>query len=98
MAKKLKSVFQDRLDNCFYTDNPLVHRHHILGGSNRAKSEKYGYVVALRYDLHIYGKESIHENPNTGKDLELKQMAQRHFLENHGTQEEWLAEFGRSYL
>ena len=97
MAKKIKSVFQNSLNYCFYSDSPQVHRHHIFGSFNRTKSEKYGYVIAVRHDLHIYGKESIHENPNSGKDLELKQMAYNHFLENHGTRDDFIAEFGRAY-
>lgn len=47
MSKKLKSVFTDNMDECIFTGSTTVERHHIFGGSNRKKSEKYGFVVPL---------------------------------------------------
>ena len=94
--KRLWSVFTDDMDHCFFTGYSKVERHHIFGGSNRKRSEKYGYVVPLRPDLHPNGVFA-------GKDAKeidsyLKQMAQRDFEEKHGTREEFIKEFGKSHL
>lgn len=35
---------------------------------------------------------------NKELDLKFKRMAQEHFEENHGTREEFIREFDRSYL
>lgn len=98
MAKKLWSVFTDDMQHCYFTGTPQCHRHHIFYGSLRKKSEEYGFVIPIAYYLHEFGKDSIHENPNKGVDLKLKQMAQTYFEENNGTREEFMSIFGRSWL
>ena len=60
MAKRLTSVFTDDMDRCFFTGSTCVERHHIFGGSNRKLSEKYGFVVPLRPDLHPNGQVLTH--------------------------------------
>lgn len=94
--KKLWSVFTDDMDTCFYTGSPYIERHHIFGGSNRQRSEEYGFVIPLRYDLHPNGANAS----QAGKllDSELKQMAQKYYEENIGTREEFTSEFGKNYL
>jgi hypothetical protein len=39
----------------------------------------------------------VHAKPNQGIDLELKQMAERKFLENH-SMDEWRGAFMKNYL
>lgn len=96
MSKKLKSVFTDDMDHCYYTGYAPVERHHIFGGSRKAASEKYGYVVPLRPDLHPNG---VHAGQAAKMvDASLKMMAQRHFELNHGTRKEFIEEFGKSYI
>lgn len=97
MAKRLKSVFTCDMDRCIFTGSPYVERHHIFGGSNRAASEEYGFVVPLRYDLHPNGARA---DPNKSEliDKQLKLMAQKYFENFYGTREEFMAIFGRSYL
>lgn len=97
MVKRLKSVFTDDMDSCIFTGSTQVERHHILGSFNRAKSEKYGFVVPLRYDLHPNGARA---DPRYAKeiDIHLKRMAQEYYESNIGTREEFIQEFGRSYL
>lgn len=96
MSKKLKSVFTDDMDHCYYTGNAPVERHHIFGGSRKAASEKYGYVVPLRPDLHPNGVFAGQAARTV--DIALKTMAQRHFEENHGTRAEFISIFGKSYI
>lgn len=97
MAKKLKSVFTCDMDHCMFTGSPYVERHHIFGGSNRAASEKYGFIAPLRYDLHPNGARADH-NKSELVDRQLKLVAQKYFENFYGTREEFIAIFGRSYL
>lgn len=98
MAKKLRSVFTDDMEHCYFTGTQYCHRHHIFYGPYRSKSEKYEFVVPLAYYLHEFEKGSVHDNPNTGLDLELKQMAQTYYEEHIGNREEFRADFGKSWL
>lgn len=96
MGKKLKSVFTDDMDHCMFTGYPGVERHHIFGGSNRKRSEKYGFVAPLRPDLHPNG---VHAGPDAKTiDLILKMKAQVYFEERYGTRDDFIREFGKSYL
>ena len=73
-------------------------RHHIFGGSNRKKSEKYGLVVWLcHHDCHIFGKEAVHRNADNMQWLhEYGQILAMD--ENGWTTEEFIMEFGKNYL
>lgn len=97
MSKKLTSVFTDDIDHCIFTGSNRVERHHIFGGANRKRSEKYGFVVPLRPDLHPNG---VFADRSKAKaiDTRLKQMAQRYFEKNIGTRDYFRQEFGKSYL
>ena len=68
--------------------------HHIFPGSRRKTSEKYGYLYRVRPAIHQF----IHDNPNRGIDLMLKQTAQKHFEAHYGNRKDFIREFGRSYL
>jgi hypothetical protein len=86
------------MEHCIETGTPHCHRHHIFGASNRNKSEKYGFVIPIAYYLHEFQEGSIHNNPNEGLDLKWKQKAQTYFEEHYGTREDFIREFGKSYL
>ena len=90
---KVKSVFQDEKE-CFVCKSPAVEEHHIFQGSFRNNSEKYGLKVYLCTKHHT-GAEGVH--PNHGMLEALKRMAQARFEKTH-TREEFIKEFGRSYL
>ena len=93
---KLWSVFTDDMDSCIYTGSPLVERHHIFGASNRKRSEKYGFVVPLRYDLHPNGASA--SQAGSLLDIKLKQKAQEYYEQHYGTREDFIKEFGKNYL
>lgn len=94
--KKLKSVFTTDMDHCFFTGTNRVERHHIFGGSNRARSEKYGFVIPLAPNLHPNG---VHAGPDSKLiDTRLKQMAQEYYETHYGSRQQFIKEFGRSYL
>ena len=89
-------MFTDDMDHCFFTGYTQVERHHIFGGANRKKSEKYGFVVPLRPDLHPNGVFAGKDAKSV--DYRLKELAQIYWEENIGTREEFRQEFGRNYL
>ena len=73
-------------------------RHHIFGGSNRKKSERYGLVVDLcHHDCHIFGMYAAHNNKDTMRMLH--EYGQRKAMEEQNwTTEDFIREFGRNYL
>lgn len=94
--KRLRSVFTDDMDHCYFTGTAPVERHHIWGGANRKNSEKYGFVIPLRPDLHPNGAQV---GKNAAEiDMKLKQMAQEYFEEHYGTRDEFRRIFGKSVL
>ena len=94
--KKRWSVFTDDMDHCYFTGYAPVERHHIFGGCNRKNSEKYGFVIPLRPDLHPNGALA---GKNVAEiDLNLKQMAQIYFEEHYGTRDDFREIFGKSVL
>lgn len=73
--------------------------HHIFPGNGRRKKcEEYGFVVALEPRYHNMSNYSVHAVPNAGLDLQLKQMAQEYYESHYGGREDFIKEFGRSYL
>lgn len=98
MAKiKLWSVFTDDMNTCIYTGSNVVERHHIFGGANREKSTMYGFVVPLRPDFHPNG---VYADKGIAKlvDIALKQRAQTYYENYMGSREDFIKEFGRSWL
>lgn len=94
--KMLTSVFTDDMEHCYFTGASPVERHHIFGGANRKRSEKYGFVIPLRPDLHPNG---VHAGKNAKEiDTKLKCMAQEYYEKHYGTREQFRKEFGKSYL
>lgn len=73
-------------------------RHHIFGGTNKKKSEKYGLVVDLcHHRCHENGKDAVHRNSETM--LRLHQEGQRRVMEEQGwSKEDFIREFGKNYL
>lgn len=94
--KKLWSIFTDDMEHCFYTGKAPVERHHIFGAYNRNRSEEYGYVIPLSPELHPNGAQATDDARQL--DLILKRMAQAHYEEHHGTREDFIREFNKSYL
>lgn len=91
--KRLWSVFTTNMDMCYFTGSNAVERHHIWGGPNRKRSEKYGFVIPLRPDLHPNGAHAGKQAKAI--DRKLKQMAQDYYLQHYGSKEEFISEFGK---
>lgn len=84
--------------NCFWCGRwDELERHHIFGGPNRKKSEKYNLVVDLCARCHREGPEAAHKNRDTA--LKLHQYGQRKYMEQKpATTEMFISEFGKNYL
>lgn len=96
--KKCWSILTEDMHSCYITHLPVVHIHHIFNGSRKAASEERGFLVPLHPTLHIYGPDSVHQAPNRGLDLMLKQKCQGYYETHYGTREQFIQEFGKSYL
>lgn len=73
-------------------------KHHIFGGANRKKSEKYGLTVYLCHgSCHLSGARAVH-NCRATMDA-LHEYGQRMAMERQGwSRAEFAAEFGKNYL
>ena len=81
---------------CVVCGNPNVQKHHVLyGTANRKIADKHGYIIPLCYEHHI-GGNGIHRN--RGMALRWMELAQIHYEKHKGTREDFIREFGRSYL
>lgn len=97
--KKLWSVFTDNMDKCIVTGAEHdIERHHVFGGTDRKKSEEYGFVVPLHASVHPNGARLTASN---WRDLDhwLKRKCQEYFIEvaKHGSRDDWYRLFGRFY-
>ena len=90
------SAFTDDLSHCYLTRSNVVHIHHIFGASNRKRSEKYGFILPLHPRMHNMSNEGVHFNKPL--DLKFKRMAQEYYESHFGTREDFIKEFGKSYL
>jgi hypothetical protein len=77
------------------TDRGIDEHHIFFGVANRKVSEKHGLKLWLCHNRHHLGAEGPHMSKLV--DLSLKGIAQREFEKNH-TREEFIKEFGRSWL
>lgn len=68
----------------------------FFGTANRKLSEKRGLKVWLCGNHHRNGPSAVHRNRQF--DLQLKEMAQTYYEQNIGTREQFIVEFGKSYL
>lgn len=93
----MKSIIQNE-KKCLVCQSTTVHEHHIFGGPNRKKSEKYGlkvYLCPYHHLAGVGGKDSVHGNPEIMDAYHS--IGQRIFEQDH-TREEFMREFGKSYL
>ena len=94
--KKLTSIFTDDMGTCYITGQNDVERHHIFSGGMKEFSEFYSYIVPLSKSVHPNG---VHLCSKNWVDLDhwLKRKCQEHFIEHHGSREEWYRQVGKFY-
>lgn len=97
---RLWSIFTDDMNRCIISGYSGIHieRHHVFGGANKKRSELYGFIAPLRYDLHPNGSACYWSDEAKSIDLNLKRSCQWFYEESIGSREEFIKEFGRSYL
>lgn len=83
-----------RTRECIICGRPAEQHHVFFGTASRKRSEFYGLVVGLCPEHHR-GPTGPHMNRQN--DLVLKRAAQKDFEREH-TREEFIVNFGRSYL
>lgn len=94
------SILQ-REKRCYLSgaENVPLHKHHIyhsdMGGATRNISEKQGFWVWLKPELHNMSAYGVHFNKKL--DMRLKRECQAKFEETH-TREEFMRLIGRNYL
>ena len=91
------SIFTDDMRKCYVTGaKGRVEVHHIFGASDKASSEKYGFMLPLRADWHRTGDYSIHMD--RGFSVRMKMECQEYYVNTLGkSQEEWRREFRKWY-
>lgn len=93
----MKSVFQTEKECYICGTTRDLHEHHVFfGTANRKLSEKRGYKIYLCGHHHNLSNEGVHSNRSM--DLYLKKMAQKHYEIHYGSREDFIREFGKSYL
>lgn len=97
MVKKKQKPTQCFLCGRNGNGDPLE-KHHIFGGANRWKSERYGlYVYLCANRCHRESKESVHRNKAVA--AYVHEYGQRKVMSEQGwSVEDFVNEFGRNYI
>lgn len=94
MAKQ--SIMQTERE-CYVTRSTAgLDLHHVYAGKNRQASDRNGFVVYLRHDVHMALHE--HRHPFERLDAELRRECQRTFEAQGHSRAEFMAIIGASYL
>lgn len=90
-----KSIIQESRECYFCGSMNELERHHVFGGvANRPISERLGLWVYLCHDCHTGNAGAQYDN---GKNLHLKQEAQKAFERTH-SRTEWMNLIRKNYV
>lgn len=76
-------------------------RHEVFEGrtGNRDKSIEDGLVIFLTPENHRTDNNSVHKDPKNPIWVEVKEIAERTWLEYYGkTKEDFIKRYGRNYI
>ena len=90
-----ESIIQTEKECFFCKSQVWLEDHHIFGGANRSRSEKYGLKVWLCHYCHNEPPRGVHHN-RTNMD-KLRAIGQRAFQEKY-PDKDFVFEFGRNFL
>ncbi|MCD8209064.1 MAG: hypothetical protein LUD72_14090 [Bacteroidales bacterium] len=92
----VKSLFNTRAGICYECHEcGNIALHHIFPGNPRRRfCTEDGLIVFLCTDCH----RKVHENPNTGIDLDLKQAGQRLWETYYGDRSDFIKRYNKNYL
>lgn len=83
-------------DVCVVCGSPYVQKHHIMyGTASRKKADRYHYILPLCREHHT-GATGIHHDREMA--VEWMKLAQEHFEKHYGSRDDFIKEFGRSYI
>lgn len=89
----MKSVLVRYTTKCFECGSPGVEEHHCIAGNGRRKvCDRYHLTVPLCRKCH----EEIHRN--RGMYIHYAQEAQNWYEHHIGSREDFIKDFGRSYI
>lgn len=75
----------------------VLEKHHIFGGANRKKSEKYKLTVDLCHNCHNEPPNGVHHNRKAMDDLhrygQMKAMSEQNW-----TVKQFYEVFGKNYI
>lgn len=98
----MESIIQKDKTHCFIcgmnTNLEPLDCHHVFGGANRKKSEKYGLKVYIHHSrCHIFGENSVHKNAQV--DHAVKRVMQKKAMAHYGWRvDEFIKIFGKNYI
>jgi len=76
---------------CYFCQRPATDIHHIFQGAYKRKSEEYNFLASLCRECH----DRVHREK--APRIHLRQLCQAEY-EKVFTREDFINEFGRSYL
>lgn len=79
---KRYSIITDDLEHCYVCGGKKECLHEVFFGKNRQASKNYGMVIPLCNYHHNASNEGVHFNKKL--DIELKEKAEKCFLEIEG--------------
>lgn len=91
----MESIIDNDKEHCFICSRYCrTEEHHCISGTaNRKISESLGLKIYICPSCH----RDIHDR-NRELELYVKQLAQRKYEEIYGTREDFIKDFGKSYL
>ena len=92
----MKTVLQSEKECIVCGTTYNLHDHHIFFGARKKASERRGLKCWLCAPHHNMSNDGVHHNRIL--DLKLKKFAQKYYESNYGTREDFIKEFGKSYL
>ena len=91
----MHSIFSDEKQCWICGSCRWLELHHVMGGANKKKSEKYGLMVYLCHYCHNEPPHGVHHN-KTRMDW-LRAEGQKRFEAKH-PELDFLKVFGKNYL
>ena len=95
----MRSIIVKDLKTCYLCGSLRdVEVHHCIHGTaGRKLATKYHLLVGLCPSCHR-GTYGVHGKYGHEADLMLKKLAQEKWEQKHGSREDWIRIFGKSYL
>lgn len=90
-----QSIIQSEKQCFFCGSQRWLECHHIFGGANRGRSEKYGLKVWLCHYCHNEPPRGVHHNRMNAEKLYV--IGQKAFMQKY-PEKDFVQEFGRNFL